>query len=310
MGKYDVKVGDSTVATAVQKVESVKTALTTRASKSLDGILLAVVCALEVMLVFVSVSFTRTFSILDAVYAFSESAVTIVVFYMFIQPGKNGRIGMQSFQNAYNEWKTLCNHLRDNNLLRLFRTHCETCTKEERQKIKDAQIERLENLYVTREEYEGTEEQKGYCQMTKKELKKLRKAKKISKAAYKQILVCQKPVETPPYNPNLILDGSDDKNVRRGLKTGDHYEAIGIALKPLTCFIVTVITKILQITQNDVQDWFTVVVSVFFTIFCICLSAFLGYRFGWNCITREQGYIEARSGFIRQFKENAKSPSE
>ena len=309
MGKYDIDVGESVVDNAVQTVENIKHTLTTRASKSIDGILLAVVCALEVMLVFVSVSFSRSFSFMDAVCTFSESAVTIVVFYMFIQPGKNGRMGLKIFQDAYNEWKTLCKHLRDNNLLRAFRKHCENNTKADRNKIREAKIERLENLFVTREEYEGTDKQKGYCAMTKREVKKLLKAGKFSKAAYKQILECNEPIETEPYNPDLILDGSGDKNVRKGLKTGDHYEMVGVILKPITCFIITVASKLVQISRNDIQDPLAIAVSVFFTIFSICFAAFLGYRFGWTCIVREQGYIEARSGYIRQFKEeHQKSP--
>ena len=309
MGKYDIDVCENVVGNAVQTVENIKHTLTTRASKSIDGILLAVVCALEMLLVFVSVSFSRSFSFMDAVCTFSESAVTIVVFYMFIQPGKNGRMGLKIFQDACDEWKKLCEYLRDNRLLRTFRRHCENNTNADRRKIREAKIERLENLFVMREEYEGTEDQKGYCAMTKRELKKLRKAGKFSKSAYKQILECNKPIETKPYNPDLILDGSDDKNVCKGLKTGDHYEMVGVILKPVICFIITVASKLVQISRNDIRDPLAIAVSVFFTIFSICFAAFLGYRFGWNCIVREQGYIEARSGYIRQFKEEyQKSP--
>ncbi len=98
--------------------------------------------------------------------------------------------------------------------------------------------------------------------------------------------------------------------MRKGLKTGDHYEMVGVILKPVTCFMITVASKLVQISRNDIQEPLAIAVSVFFTIFSICFAAFLGYRFGWNCIVREQGYIEARSGYIRQFKEeHEKSPA-
>lgn len=307
MGKYDVEIKpENKMAQAVQGAESLKLALTTRASKSIDTILLAVVCALEILLAFVSVSFAKTFDWMDAICTFSESAVTIAVFYMFITPGKNGKRGMKEFQDAYTAWRAACKTLRDSLLLVPFRQFCHSCSKEDNRRAREAEIERLENLYVTREEYEGTDEVKGYRSMTKKELKKKRKEGAFTKAAYKQILRCNEPLKTIPYNADLILDGAEKEEQQRGLKTGDHYEMVGMILKPFTCFAIMVITKILEFSRDANQNVLTVIVSILFTVFSICFSAFMGYRFGWTVMTREQRYMDSRTAFIYRFDEERK----
>lgn len=307
MGKYDVDIKtESRFAKAVKGTEEVKLALTTRASKSIDAILLAVVCALEILLAFVSISFAKTFDWMDAICTFSESAVTIAVFYMFINPGKNGKRGMKEFVDAYTAWRAACKSLRDSLLLVPFRQFCRSCSKEDDLRAREAEIEHLENLYVTREEYEGTDEAKGYRSMTKKELKKKRKEGAFTKAAYKQILKCNKPTKTIPYNADLILDGAEKAEEQRGLKTGDHYETVGMILKPITCFAIMVITKILEVSRYTDINVLTVIVSILFTVFSICFSAFMGYRFGWTVMTREQRYMDSRTAFIYRFDEEHK----
>lgn len=308
MGKYDVDTGESKVAKCVQKADELKSTLTTAASRSIDGIVLSVICLLEVLLTFVSISFSKTFDPISAILAFSESTVAILVFYMFIRPGKNGRRGIKIFQDALSAWKSACQTVRNSHLLKAFRSYCDQKTKEDVQRIRDAEIERLENLYVTREEYEGCDGKKGYREMSKKELRALLKKGNITKAVYKQIIKCNAQIDLPPYNANLILDGVGEADVQKGLKTGDHYELIGVLLKPITCFIVAIVPKIFEIARSDVADPLAAIVSIIWTIFSLCLAAFFGYRFGWKCVEREQVYIEARTTFIDGFIEQEGHP--
>lgn len=304
MEKYHIDVGGGTLANVAQKADDIKLSIATRASKSIEGILLAVICLLEALLTFVTLSFSQDFTLMDVVCTISESAVSVMVFYIFIQPGKNGRSGIPVYVSIRQEWQTACSNLRKMDVLNLFRKYCETRTQEERESIKERKLERLENLYITREAYYGTDKARGYCKMEKNELKGLYKKGKLTKAAYKQILDCNEYIEVKPYNPDLILSGTDDGDVEKGLKTGDHYEALGVALRPLVCFIVTIITKILQVSQDESISPFVLVVSILFTLFSICLAAYMGYKFGWNCIKREEKHIEARTAFINQFIES------
>jgi hypothetical protein len=261
---------------------------------------------LEILFTFVSLSIARDLSIMEILCTFSESIVNIVVFYLFIQPGKNGRTAQEAYITAYKTWRDTCKHLRDNGLLGAFRDFCRACTAADEDAVKKSAIERLENLYVTLADYEGTAEVKGYRSMTRKELRALKKSGVISAQAYRQILRCNKPARVVPYNANLILDGSEKAQIERGLKKGDKYEAVGVALRPVTCFILTVVTKALQIAQEEIINPLAIAVSILFTIFGICFAAFMGYRFGWNCMGREQKYIETRTSFLDRFLEENK----
>ena len=304
MEKYSVDT--DSFGKAVQTTETVTKVVTSRAGKYVDVILLLSVCALEILFTFVSLSIARDVSIMEILCTFSESIVNIVVFYIFIKPGKNGRCAQDTYTTAYKTWRDTCRNLRDNGLLGAFRDFCRACTTADEEATKKAAIERLENLYVTLADYEGSEKVKGYRSYTRKELRALKKSGVISAQAYRQILKCNKPVKVVPYNANLILDGSEKAQIERGLKKGDKYEAIGISLRPFTCFLLTVVTKAIQIAQEDIKNPLAIAVSILFTIFGICFAAFMGYRFGWNCIGREQKYIETRTSFLDRFLEENK----
>lgn len=305
MEKYSVDT-DALGTKAVQATEQATKAVTSRAGKYVDIILLLSVCALEILFTFVSLSIARDISIMEILCTFSESIVNIVVFYLFIHPGKNGRCAQETYVNAYKTWRETCKHLRDNGLLGAFRNYCRACTAADEEAVKKSAIERLENLYVTVEQYEGTETEKGYRSLTRKELRALKKAGTISAPAYRQILRCNKPARVVPYNANLILDGSEKAQIDRGLKKGDKYEAISVSIRPLTCFLITVVTKAIQIAQEEILNPLAVAVSILFTIFGICFAAFMGYRLGWNCMVREEKSIEARTSFLDRFLEENK----
>ncbi|MBQ8357865.1 MAG: hypothetical protein IJX39_08690 [Clostridia bacterium] len=313
MGKYDIETTEkSAFAKTVERSEAVQNAVVTKAKGHIDIILLTAVCVWEIILNFVVLSFGRALDWRDILFTISETFTTVVVFYIFIPRGKNGRMALPSFSDAVTAWHEVCESLRKQFLLTPFRKYCREYSEREAKRAREAAMEHLENLYVTKEDFEGSPatddrpEKKGYRSMSKKELKRRVKEGEISKAAYRQILACKESITTKPYNADLILTGSKKEHHDEGLKDNDHYEAAGMISKPIVCVLWAVVSKAADIAQQEITNWLIVAASIVMTVFGICLAAYTGYRFGWKCIDREEDRIKARTSFIYRFLEKHK----
>ena len=301
MDKYSVDVEKkSPVAQAAHTTERVKQSLATRMHNSIEGILLAFIIGIEIVLNFIQFTIAKDLTPADFLFIVTECCTTVLVFYLFVAPGKRGRQALQSFQDACKEWSAACKRLKDSKLLTAFRAHCKAASEEEAAAIREARLDHLENLYVTREEFEVLKLK------SKKQLRALKRNGEISKAAYKQILICMQPITVKPYQVNLILTGEDEKQNDRGLKGGDHYEAIGAALKPVTSVALALIASVAGIIGRDVSNPVEVIASIALTCLRICVAVYSGYRFGWTVISREEGYIRARTSYIENFEEEQK----
>ncbi len=300
MNRYTIETPGA-VAKTVEKTEAIKQKITTRAKGSLDVLVLVVICLLKVLFNFVAFGVNDTFHAADIIHSSTDILVTVFVFYVFIPSGKTGRMSLNSYTTAFNKWQATCEELRKNCLQAAFRLFCKTCSKNDDDQLRERQFERLENLGIALEEYE-----KRYKKMSRWKLWLRQKGCEISKAARKQIIICRNIVDSKPYNPDLILDGTDTMQIESGLKEEDKYENFSMALKPVTCVLTTAISEIVKLTRVEVTDPVLIIVSVLMTAFSISLSAYMGYKLGWNCIAREERYIIARTSFISRFMENHK----
>lgn len=301
MERYTVEVDQkSPMAQTMQASERVKQSIATRMHNSIEGILLAFIIGIEIVLNFIQFTLAKTLTPADVLLVITECCTTILVFYLFVAPGKRGRQALQSFQDAYAKWVEACESLCTGKLLTAFRAHCKARTEKEAEELREARLERLENLYVTREEF------KVLQYKTKKQLRALVRNKEISKAAYKQVLVCMKPIYVKPYQVDLILTGEDQKQTDRGLKGGDYYEAIGAAVKPLVSVAFALVASVAGIIGRDISNPVQVIASIALTCLRICVAVYSGYKFGWTVIAREEGYIRARTNYINNFEEEYK----
>ncbi len=290
----------SPMAQTMQAGERVKRSITTRMHNSIEGILLAFIIGFEIVLNFIQFTLAQTLTPADVLLLITECCTTVLVFYLFVAPGKRGRQALQSFRDVYDKWLAACERLRAGNLLTAFRAHCKARTEKEAEELREAQLEHLENLYVTREEFEV------YKHKSKKQLRKLVKNREISKAARKQILVCMEPIYVKPYQVDLILTGADNRSTDAGLKGIDRYEVIYMAVKPVISIAVAFLTSVAGIARKEISDPIEVIASIALTCLRICVAVYSGYKFGWTVIAREEGYIRARTNYIENFEEEHK----
>ncbi|MBE6555514.1 MAG: hypothetical protein E7663_04700 [Ruminococcaceae bacterium] len=304
MGKYDIQARPSLMAEATAKTEHAAAYVGGRIKNSIDGILIALVVTVEILMQFAVFSLNTAFSWQDVIFAISEAGTTILAFYVFVPSGKNGRTELASYQTASTSWREACKRLRDASLLSAFREFCKRCSAADIAEEREAALEHLENLYVSRADFN-----EKYRTLSKKALKRCRRSGEISREAYRQILVCRAPVQSKPYKADLILNGTDRRQATKGLKEGDHYEAVNIALKPIFCVLWVFVNEAAQIASQCVENGLLVVISIVMSILGVCFSAFMGYRLGWSVVAREEKFINARIAFIDRFCEENRAPT-
>lgn len=304
MGKYDVPTPEekqSPMAKSVEAAERVEKSLAARARGSIEIILLVFIVFLEITMNFIGFALKNTLTPSDVIFIVTECLTTVLVFYLFILPGKHGRKALPSFREIQNAWEEACKRLRDNFKLVAFRQYCQDMTASEIEELRRTRMERLENLYVTKEDFEALKKK------SKKELRALVKRRVISRAAYRQILVCRSEIKVKPYQADLILTGATTQSAKKGLNGSDNYEALRVSLQPVLCIALALIPSIIGIVEKEILSPLTVIASIAVTCLRICVAAYGGYKLGWQVADREEGFIRARTNYIETFEEKEKN---
>lgn len=293
--------------TALDKVAEVKETATREVKRHISANLpyfcLALIAIFDIFNQFVQTGFSAlTIGLVFNVAA--SVAFSVLVFYIFFPMGKKGKRQTLEATTIYDEWSGLCKRIRMEGLLTTFRAYCRNRADREAVAEYEAMIEELENMYVSREDFEQL-----YRKASKRELKRLNRNGELTDAAYDQIIRLRKPIKKAVYNPLYILTSSGSEQ-RSALNGKDRHEAMVLAFKPIITIAVGVMLDITTLSQKNVDSWVVAIAAICLSIFKIVLSAVLGYFSGFSVETHAVGIVAAKSAFIGEFYEQKDSAAE
>lgn len=279
--------------------ESIKSGAS-KISRKLPYVCLFLVILFDVVNQFVDTGFSR-FSLGLLLNVATAVAFTVLVFYVFFPVGKAGREKSQENIGVYELWHTLCREIRSAGLLNSFRAYCKNRSADEVQAAKDAQIETLENLYVSRRDYI-----EKYKKINRRALQRCVKSGELTKPAKKQILAMRRNIKTPIYNPLYILTAADvgTKNAFNGK---DKREKIVLATKPAIAVFCGVVLGMISFSQKEIDGWAVVAIAVCQSVFKVILASFSGYYAGYSTEIHNEHIVSAKSTFLGEFMEVSKN---
>ncbi len=291
------KTTDGLLDQAAASVDGAKQKMMNKLRGSMNAVCLITIIALEVLHRFVTYGFNAEFAIDYVFSALITSMTSLLAFYVFFPNGKRVGRARKSYMEAGAELKKARSALRKNNLIATFRVWCRTRSDKEADAVIEARLEALENLYVTREEY------MEYRLFSRKQLRALVREGKITKEAAKQIRVCNRAVKCKPYAPTYFLSDVKEGRESAYLRGKDHYEARALAMRPVFCVAVGVVTSIITWTPKQMGSPLDVFLSIAISIFQICLASLSGYSSGQTAAAKEELAIRAKTGFVEEFNE-------
>lgn len=284
-------------------VEDAKQKVKNKLRGSMNAVCLFTIIALEVLHRFVTYGFNAEFAIDYVFSALITSMTSLLAFYVFFPNGKRSGRSRSSYREATKDLKKARDAVRDNKRIAAFRAWCRAKSDKEADAVIETRLEALENLYVTREEY------MEYRLLTRRQLKKLVKAGTITGEAAKQIRRCNKAVKFKPYAPTYFLSDVKEGKEDVYLRGRDHYEARALAMRPVICVGVGVVTSIITWSPKQMGSALDVLLSIAISVFQICLASLSGYSSGQTAAAKEELAIRAKTGFIDEFNEAMKEKS-
>jgi hypothetical protein len=267
----------------------------------MNAVCLFSIIALEVLHRFVTYGFNAEFAWDYLFSALITSLTSILAFYVFFPNGKRSGRLRSVYIEAQEDLKKARKTLRDNKWIAAFRAWCRAKSDKEADAIIETRLEVLENLYVTREEY------MEYRLLSRRKLKKLVKKGKITKAAAKQIRLCNKAVKCKPYAPTYFLSDVKEGKDNVYLRGKDHYEVRALTIRPLFCVAVGIVTSLITWYPKQLGSVLDVMLSIAISVFQICLASLSGYSVGQTAAAKEELAIRAKTGFIEEFNEEMES---
>lgn len=264
---------------------------------SMNAVCLVTIIALEVLHRFVTYGFNAEFAIDYVFSALITSLTSLLAFYVFFPNGKRAGRDRQAYKDASKELEDARQDLRTNKRISAFRAWCRAKSDREADAVIETRLEALENLYVTREEYQQ------YRLLSFWKRRKLVKEGTITKEAAKQIRICNKAVKVKPYSPTYFLSDVKEGKENVYLRGKDHYEARALAMRPVFCVGVGVITSLITWSPKQMGSALDVLLSIAISVFQICLASLSGYSSGQTAAAKEELAIRAKAGFIEEFNE-------
>lgn len=264
---------------------------------SVNVICLISIIALEVLHRFVTCGFNKEFAINYVFSALITSMTSLLAFYVFFPNGKHaGRI-RASFEQAATELKAARDALRLNGRIAAFRAWCRDRSEKEVNEIISARLETLENMYVSKADFET------YRLYSGKKLRELVRTGVITPQAKRQIGVCKRAVRRKPYSPAYFLADVQQGKENVYLRGKDHYEARTLMMRPMFCVGIAVVTSIITWSPNEMGSVLSVLFSLAISIFQICLASVSGYSSGLTAASKEELAMRAKAGFLEEFNE-------
>ena len=291
------KTSDGLLDQAAASVDGARQKVMNKLRGSMNAVCLITIIALEVLHRFVTYGFNAEFAIDYVFSALITSMTSLLAFYVFFPNGKRAGRSRSSYTEAEDELKKARGKMRANNLIAAFRSWCRSRSDKEADAVIETRLESLENLYVTREEY------MEYRLFSRKQLRAIVREGKITRAAAKQIRICNKAVKCKPYAPTYFLSDVKEGRESAYLRGKDHYEARALAMRPVFCVAVGVVTSIITWTPKQMGSALDVFLSIAISIFQICLASLSGYSSGQTAAAKEELAIRAKAGFIDEFNE-------
>lgn len=264
---------------------------------SMNAVCLVTIIALEVLHRFVTYGFNAEFAIDYVFSALITSLTSLLAFYVFFPNGKRAGRAKAAYEEAAEMLKGARAELRTKGWISAFRAWCRAKSDREADAVIETRLEALENLYVTREEYQQ------YRLLSFWKRRKLVKAGTITKEAAKQIRICNKAVKVKPYAPTYFLSDVKEGKENVYLRGKDHYEARALAMRPVFCVGVGVITSLITWSPKQMGSALDVLLSIAISVFQICLASLSGYSSGQTAAAKEELAIRAKAGFIEEFNE-------
>lgn len=299
MNKYDWDEPKDVMQSAADAVGDVKRRMGATVRNWRNVLFLVAIILLDVLRRFVVLGFDPEHIWEAAFSAAITSMATLFAFYVFFPMGKHARRAQTSFKEIALRLKNALRQMRINKLIDAFRLHCRDLSKQEEQEIKNAQKDALKNRYLSDDDIEN------YSKLSKKELKKLVKNGTINEETKKLIVIYQKPVHCKPYAPAYFLAGLKHKREDAYLHGEGGYEARTLAMRPVLCVGVAVLTS--AITQSAAQQTGTALEVLFSIALSICqilLAAFSGYCAGQTAAEHEELAMTAKAVFVEGFLES------
>ncbi len=284
-------------------VDGAKQKVKNKLRGSMNAVCLITIIALEVLHRFVTYGFNAEFAIDYVFSALITSMTSLLAFYVFFPNGKRAGRAREAYREAVKALSAARRILRLNGGIADFRAWCRARSDKEADAVIETRLEALENLYVTREEY------MQYRLLSRRQLRKLAKEGKITKEAARQIRVCNRAVKCKPYAPTYFLSDVKEGKESVYLRGKDHYEARALAMRPVFCIGVGVITSIITWTPKQMGSALDVLLSIAISVFQICLASLSGYSSGQTAAAKEELAIRAKAGFIDEFNEAMKEKS-
>ena len=300
MSKYDWE--EPRKGGAVEKAADAVQKATAQAGNAVRGsfytICLLAIIALEILRRFVSGGINEAFSPALVFSALITSMTTLLTFYIFLPSGKGSGMAKRAYQAALTlmERVTAC---INNGLQTAFRAFCKRRAELEAEEELEAAFETLENLYVTREEFE-----QKWRLASRFALWRAVRRGEITKEAKRQILRCRKPIAVVPYVPEYFLAGVNAKKQKKMLRNDSAYEVWVLVQKPVALMILAVVQSGFTMAFLGVDSAFDVVLAIVMSVFQICLAAFSGFLAGQKIAEHRTTVNVVKTGFMLEFLES------
>lgn len=233
---------------------------------------------------------------------FLEMAVTMtttMICYICFVPFGNSEERKRNidFPKIQKLWQDLSTKVRTG-FLQLFSLFCEAQVIEERNEAKRLIIGN--NTVIPFEFY-----RENYECLSKKQLKVLYKAEKISKKDYKAILKANgygalSPVKIKRINPVIILSGAKKSSINDAGRTDSSFVARWLMTRPLVMFVSTAILNSIATTFGSNGN---VILDMLIAVFQIIIAAVFGYSAGVSEFRHTVDKVNSRVIFLSLFCE-------
>lgn len=289
----------SPIARAADTVQRVRIQASGALRGSFYAICLAVIILVEILRRFVSGELNREFSWAIVFAALVTSMTTLLTFYIILPYGKQAGMQKAAYLAAETAMQQAVEAIRAGLQIR-FREWCRSKAEQEARAEMDARFEALENLYVTREDFENKWRLASRTSLLRAVWKH-----EITWEAMRQILLCRKPITPMPYIPEYFVAGVNARHQQKILHNSDRYEVWVMIQKPLTVMLLAVAQSAFVLAAQRVESGMEVFLAIVLSVFQICLSAFSGYLAGLKIAEHQTTVKLVKAGFMQEFLEDS-----
>ncbi len=225
-----------------------------------------------------------------------STSTSMLCYVCFIPFGRQDEMNRnKTFNDNVVLWHSLTEKVR-NGFLEIFQMFCN-----EQLEIERSEKKRLILANNTIMEFSTFLQQ--YNGKSKKEIKQLYKADKLTKEQYRAILKCNK-VKVKPINPLVVLQEAEETHYNDAGRDTTNYAKNKALQRPLMIFIMSLAFNTITTTFMNIGE--NVIMEMLISIFSIVFASVCGYSTGTNDFKQKENRIKAKVMFLSLFCEKNK----